>query len=68
MGGKGQDQRAEVSVRDDGVGFDTSEKRPSTHGLLGMRYRVAAEGGSFQVNSSPGQGTVLTAQLPILPA
>jgi len=57
-----------VEVSDNGQGFDPKLQPPSSHGLLGMRYRVAAEGGSFQVNSSPGQGTVLTAQLPILPA
>ena len=62
---KAQDQRAEVSVRDDGVGFDTSEKRPSTHGLLGMRYRVEAERGRMQIESRPGEGTHLQASLPL---
>ena len=35
----------EVSVRDDGVGFDTSAKPRSAYGLMGMRFRVEAEGG-----------------------
>jgi signal transduction histidine kinase len=33
-------------------------------GLLGMRERVEMVGGSFRVESSPGSGTTVTAQLP----
>ncbi len=58
-------QRVEVSVRDDGVGFDTSVKRPSSHGLLGMRYRVEAEGGSMYLEAAPGHGTHIRASLPL---
>ena len=53
-----------VSVRDDGIGFDTSVPRTSAHGLLGMRYRVEAEGGVMTLRSSPGQGTEVHAKLP----
>ena len=35
---------ARVSVKDDGIGFDTSVPRMARHGLIGMRYRVEAEG------------------------
>jgi signal transduction histidine kinase len=56
---------AVVSVCDDGVGFDTHQRRVSTHGLLGMRYRVEAEGGRFTLESSPGHGTCVRATLPI---
>jgi signal transduction histidine kinase len=31
-----------------------------------MRYRVEAEGGSMQIRSAPGQGTVIEATLPAL--
>ena len=55
---------ARVSVRDNGVGFDTETPRASTHGLLGMRYRIEAEGGRMQLTSSPGQGTLIEASLP----
>ena len=58
----------EVAVRDDGVGFDTSLPRLSAHGLLGMRYRVEAEGGRMSLESTPGQGTVIRAVLPEEPA
>ncbi len=54
----------EVSVRDDGVGFDTSAQRSSAYGLLGMRYRVTAEGGQLTLASTPGQGTLIRVTLP----
>ncbi|NUZ05073.1 CHASE3 domain-containing protein [Piscinibacter koreensis] len=53
-----------VSVRDDGVGFDPRTRRTSTHGLVGMRYRVEAEGGEMKLTSAPGQGTLIEAVLP----
>ncbi len=55
---------AHVSVRDDGVGFDTTKPPTSAHGLTGMRFRVETEGGSFGVESAPGKGTVIRAALP----
>ncbi|MEY4564545.1 MAG: hypothetical protein RLZZ618_3822 [Pseudomonadota bacterium] len=57
--------RVEVSVADDGVGFDTSVKRPSSHGLLGMRYRVEAEGGNMHLDAGLGRGTRIHASLPV---
>ncbi len=54
----------EVSVRDDGVGFDTRAQPRSTYGLMGMRFRVEVEGGSLRVVSAPGQGTLIQVTLP----
>jgi len=59
-----RDGKAEISVSDDGVGFDPRHRRPSAHGLLGMRYRVEAEGGRLVLESSPGRGTRIRATLP----
>lgn len=56
--------QVEVSVRDDGVGFDTSTKPSSAYGLVGMRFRVGAEGGSLYLQSRAGQGTQIQARLP----
>jgi signal transduction histidine kinase len=53
-----------VTVQDNGVGFDPSQAGVGRHGLVGMRYRVEAEGGRLELRSSPGQGTVLIAYLP----
>ncbi|HEX4236287.1 MAG TPA: CHASE3 domain-containing protein [Caldimonas sp.] len=55
---------AVVSVRDNGLGFDTSQPRLARHGLIGMRYRVEADGGTMRLESSPGQGTLIEATLP----
>lgn len=58
------DGQVRVSVRDDGIGFDTGARPGSAYGLLGMRFRVEAEGGSLSVDSTPGQGTKVEAVLP----
>ena len=52
-----------LSVQDDGQGFDARETKGL--GLLGIEERVARLGGTCEVHSTPGSGTVLTAQLPL---
>ena len=54
-----------VQVRDDGVGFDPATVRPTSHGLAGMRHRVEAAGGRLALTSRPGNGTLLSAVLPL---
>ncbi len=61
---RSRDGQVEVSVRDDGVGFDVALMPVSAYGLLGMRFRVEAEGGTLELVSAPGQGTRVTARLP----
>jgi signal transduction histidine kinase len=57
---------AEVSVSDDGIGFDAgAQRRSSAHGLLGMRFRVEAEGGRMEIAATPGEGTRISATLPL---
>ena len=56
--------QVEISVRDDGVGFDTTSSRIAAHGLVGMRFRVAAERGVLVVVSTPGNGTLIQARFP----
>jgi signal transduction histidine kinase len=55
---------AVVSVHDNGIGFDTGQPRLARHGLIGMRYRVEADGGTMRLESSAGQGTLIEATLP----
>ncbi len=59
-------ERVEVSVRDDGVGFDPAVRQASSHGLIGMRFRVEAHGGTLHLHSAPGQGTSIAVTLPVL--
>jgi signal transduction histidine kinase len=60
-----RDDQVEISVRDDGIGFDVDLVPRSAHGLLGMRFRVEAQGGTLKLVSAPGQGTLIEAMLPI---
>lgn len=58
----------EFSIRDGGRGFDVTEtsKRAST-GISGMRERLSLVQGRFEISSSPGQGTIIRAQIPAPP-
>ncbi len=57
-----------MEVQDDGKSFDVqnvlSAKRNKGLGLLGMRERVEMVGGRFAVESSPGKGTAIRAEIP----
>jgi signal transduction histidine kinase len=56
--------QVEVSVRDDGVGFDAALQPASAYGLVGMRFRVEAEGGMLTLHSAKGEGTLIRVTLP----
>jgi signal transduction histidine kinase len=58
-----ESDRVEVSVQDDGEGFDIKTMRGL--GLLGMEERVRRLGGRLRITSEPGHGTLLEAALPI---
>jgi len=60
--------RAVISVRDNGKGFDPNQPSSGSHGLLGMRYRIEAEGGRMNLTTAPGKGTLIEATLPEEPA
>jgi two-component system sensor histidine kinase UhpB len=65
--------RLAISVRDDGQGFDLDSVRERSAGggnlgLIGMEERMALAGGSFELRSAPGQGTILLATFPLLAA
>ena len=51
-------------VADDGKGFSESELSGSL-GLLGMKERAQVCGGSLDIASSPGNGTVITVSVPL---
>ena len=55
------------AVQDDGVGFDQADlqsKRTKGLGLVAMRERVNAIGGTFSVNSALGGGSKIFIQIP----
>jgi signal transduction histidine kinase len=57
-----------LDVYDDGAGFDPAAAAPPSdaggYGLRAMRQRVEQLGGVFSVESAPGEGTIVAAQLP----
>jgi signal transduction histidine kinase len=55
-----------VRVEDSGAGFEP-EKLPDNYhgGITGMKGRTLIAGGRFTISSTPGAGTVLTAELPL---
>lgn len=59
-----------MQINDDGIAFDVEQvwqDRKSQHlGLLGMRERVEMVGGKFRIESRPGQGTSIHAQIPFV--
>ncbi|MGZ4114141.1 MAG: histidine kinase [Actinomycetota bacterium] len=59
-----QDGRLRFEVRDDGVGFDASERSYGT-GLQGIADRLAALDGAVHVRSAVGAGTSVAGSLPI---
>ena len=60
---------ARLRVRDDGVGFDASNRaqllREGHFGLAGMRERASLVGGSLEVGSIPGHGTTVEVRVPV---
>jgi GAF domain-containing protein len=58
------DSRLHLSIRDDGVG---GADPAGGSGLIGLRDRVHALEGSIVVNSPPGNGTSIVAELPLRP-
>ena len=51
-----------VEVEDDGCGFDPDGVAPGTLGLAGMRLRLDLLGGTLDIRSRVGGGTVVTAR------
>jgi signal transduction histidine kinase len=59
-----RDLTVEISVRDNGSGFDPSAATAG-FGLIGMRERAELLDGVLQILSAPGEGTVVRATLPV---
>src|SRR4051794_3967574 len=62
-----------LDVRDDGIGFDLAGlpgevADGSGFGLTGMRQRVGRFAGRLEIESSPGEGTAVSATVPAIPA
>lgn len=54
-----QDDRLCIRVKDDGVGFDSTQQRTGI-GITNMISRVNVFGGKIQIDTAPGKGCVLS--------
>nr|WP_288358742.1 sensor histidine kinase [uncultured Pseudomonas sp.] len=54
-----------LSISDDGRGFDPAIVRADSFGLVGMRERVLMLGGQLNLDSRPGEGTLLRVRVPL---
>jgi signal transduction histidine kinase len=54
-----------LSIEDNGIGFDKQRQKDKTLGILGMKERTAMMGGTYEIISMPGRGTVVVVSVPI---
>ncbi len=64
IGVHGRPDELFVTVEDDGVGMPEDDPRGRGLGLIGIEERVHQLGGSLDIFSQPGKGTVLRVRLP----
>ena len=60
-----RDGRVVATIDDDGRGFAEADVREDALGLVGMRERLALVGGTLEIESTPGAGTTVAAQVPV---
>ncbi len=63
-----RDERVEMEIADNGCGFDPQQMRGGGMGLLTMRQRAERLGGTFAIETTPGQGTVVRVSIASSPA
>ncbi|MBC3841074.1 hypothetical protein GXW82_14590 [Streptacidiphilus sp. 4-A2] len=59
-----------LDVADNGVGFTTTDRPAASRngngfGLAGMRHRLERLSGTLNLESAPGEGTIVNAAVPI---
>ena len=60
------DKKLYFSIKDNGAGFDVSQiKEKKTLGLLGIKERSLLIGGTYEINSKPGQGAEVKISIPL---
>jgi len=62
-----RDHRIEITIEDDGVGFDAATPT-SGYGLFSVRERLNRLGGSVEIASSPGEGARIVLAAPLAAA
>jgi signal transduction histidine kinase len=59
-----------MEISDDGKSFDVAQvldyRKNKRLGLIGMRERIEMVGGKFEIKSTPGSGTTISARIPFI--
>ena len=58
------ESKIQLTITDDGKGFDTRSGERKTLGILGMKERAAMLGGQLRIYSAPGKGTTVLISVP----
>jgi signal transduction histidine kinase len=61
----GTPYRLQVTIADDGMGFDVGAALGKGLGLVSMSERIEALNGTFEIHSAPGAGTRLVMNVPL---
>jgi signal transduction histidine kinase len=64
-----EEQIISLIIRDNGSGIKSWQEanRPGSHGLMIMRERAEAVGGTLRISSQPGKGTQIQVDIPFQP-
>lgn len=58
--------KMEISITDNGKGFDQTKPGSGGNGLLNMKKRAEEMGGKFEIQSTPGKGTRVGFRIPVV--
>ncbi len=61
-----REENVRIVIRDQGIGFDPKTVAEGRFGLEGIRERARLLGGSSKIDSTPGRGTRIVVDLPIV--
>ena len=62
---RGESDALVLTISDDGVGFDVDAAAGTGLGLISMNERIDAVGGTFDIRSRRGRGTLLAIRVPL---
>lgn len=58
-------QQVQLTIQDNGCGFDPADVTPNRYGLTGMNERIRLLGGHLHIESTPQAGTKIVVKVPL---